>query len=169
MRIYNLSKSARDEVLEKLASITNPVSLKSKDLKIAESDGNVNPPVAIIFNKEEGLYLGKRPVKGDSEGFFPLLKDQKILPSRPVITVDSGAVKFLCNGANVMRPGIVKIEGDFGKSELVLVKEQKYGKAIVVGTTVMPRKELESASKGPVIENLHYVGDRFWDALKEIE
>ena len=91
-----------------------------------------------------------------------------ILPSLPALTVDSGAVKFVCNGANIMRPGITRVEGEFLKSSLVLVREQKYGKAIAVGRTLLPRQELESTAKGMVVENLHYAGDKFWEALKAV-
>ena len=38
--------------------------------------------------------------------FIPFLSDVTLLESFPSVTVDMGAVKFMCNGANVMRPGI---------------------------------------------------------------
>jgi len=165
LRIYNLSKSARDEIVHKITGFT---SAKPKDLKIAEpeSDGDSS----IIFDREERLYVGQRRLPSGEELIFPLLKDERILPKLPVVTVDSGAVKFVCNGANIMRPGITKLEGDdFAKGGLLVVREQKYGKAIAVGRALLSRKELESASKGPVVENVHYVGDRLWDSLKEID
>ena len=163
LRIYNLSKSARDEVFERASQVLSNATFKSKDLKIAESDDGT---LAIIFDSNVGLYLGRR---NDSKEFlFPLLKDEVILPKLPTVTVDIGAIKFVCNGANIMRPGIIKVEGDFTKSSLVLVREQKYSKAIAVGRSLLSRAELESAAKGSVVENLHYVGDRFWEALKEV-
>ncbi|MDG6922378.1 MAG: hypothetical protein JRN67_03675 [Nitrososphaerota archaeon] len=162
MRVHNLSKSARDEILQNLDSIKGK-PMKSHELKIAESD---DPNYSIIFEENEKLYLGK---KQDSQAYFPLLRDEPILSTLPVISVDSGAVKFVCNGANIMRPGIVKVDGDFGAKDLVLVKEQKYGKAISVGRAMFPKTELEGATKGPVVSNLHYVGDKFWDMLKELQ
>lgn len=161
MRVYTLSKTAREEVLEKIANLTSSTSLKSKQLKIAEDE---DTSIALIFEEAEKIYLGRN---GDSE-YFPLLKDEYILPKLPSITVDSGAIKFVCNGANVMRPGITKLDGEFASSSLVVVKEEKYGKAIAVGKALFSSAELESAKKGSVIENLHYVGDKFWDMLKQI-
>lgn len=140
-------------------SVTKP--LKTKELKIAEDEVT---SLAIVFDESEQLYLGSR---GDQE-YFPLLKDECILPILPLITVDSGAVKFVCNGANIMRPGITKIDGEFLKSSLVLVKEEKYGKAIAVGKSLVSSDEMRVAKKGSVIENLHYVGDKYWDMLKQI-
>lgn len=164
MRIYNLSKSARDDLLLKLGQVDN---LKPRDLKIAESDSKGDTPV--IFDREQKLYLGRKKLGSGEEITFPLLKDEKLLPTLPVITVDSGAVKFVCNGANIMRPGITKTEGDFTKGAMVVVKEQKYGKAIAVGRAMLSKADLEASTKGPVIENLHYAGDQFWEWLKEID
>ena len=134
MRIFNLSKSARDELLDNLKKIPNVAPIRSKDLKIAEGD---DPSFAVIFDENDKIYLGSKKKNKDEKGspeiYFPLLKDAWILPSRPSITVDSGAVKFVVNGANIMRPGITKIEGDFASGDIVVVKEEKYGKAIAVG------------------------------------
>lgn len=160
MRIYNLSKSARDELILSLAKISGGREVKPHELKIAESD---DPEYSIVFDKEEKLYLGKK-----KDSYFPLLYDEVILEGKPVVTVDSGAVKFVCNGANVMRPGIVLIEGEFAPGDLLIVKEQKYSKPIAVGKAMLSREEMQAATKGPVVTNLHYVGDKFWDMLKEL-
>ena len=162
LRVHNLSKSDRDEIVNRLDEIKHGKPTKSHELKIAESD---DPNYTIIFDENEKVYLGK---KQDSASYFPLLKDESIVTSLPAVFVDSGAVKFVCNGANIMRPGIVKVEGDFKAQDLVLVKEQKYGKAIAVGRALLAKPELEAASKGSVVSNLHYVGDKFWDMLKEL-
>jgi len=169
MRTYNMSKSSRDELSESLSKFPNVQPIKSKDLKIAEGD---DPSISIIFDENEKIYLGSKKKKKDEKDsqqiFFPLLKDTWILPSRPVVTVDSGAVKFVVSGANIMRPGITKIEGDFNAGDLVVVKEEKYGKAISVGLAKAPKLEVEASKKGVVIENLHYAGDKYWEMLKEI-
>jgi predicted RNA-binding protein (TIGR00451 family) len=169
MRIYNMSKSSRDELSESLSKFPNVQPIKSKDLKIAEGD---DQSIAVIFDETDKIYLGSRKKKKDEkdteEIFFPLLKDTWILPSRPIITVDSGAVKFVVGGANIMRPGITKFEGEFNAGDLVVVQEEKYGKAIAVGKAKASRPEVEGAKKGVVIENLHYAGDKYWDMLKEI-
>lgn len=161
LRVYHLSKSGRDDLVENVTKISHDYQLKSKDLKVAEAD---DPSYVMIFDENQKIFLGR---KGESD-YFPLLKDESILPSIPSVTVDSGAVKFVCNGANIMRPGITKIEGEFKAKDLIVVKEQKYGKMIAIGSANFSRTEMESATKGPVIANLHYVGDKFWEMLKEI-
>jgi malignant T-cell-amplified sequence len=165
LRVYNLSKTARDEIVSQLAKdLSGGREIKSRDLKTAESD---DPSYVIVFDETQKIYLGRKKDNGNSE-YFPLLKDKSILPSLPVITVDSGAIKFVCNGANIMRPGITKIEGAFEAGALLLVKEQKYGKAIAVGKASVSHPEMESMTKGSVVTNLHYVGDKFWEMIKEL-
>jgi predicted RNA-binding protein (TIGR00451 family) len=170
MRIYNLSKSSRDALTQNLSKIPGAPAVKSKDLKIAEGE---DPMYEIIFDKEEKIYLGYKKKKSKEEigaesEIFPLLKDEWLLPTRSTITVDSGAIKFVVGGANIMRPGITKTEGDFSAGDVVVVKEEKFGKAIAVGRANLSRADLEAAKKGSVVQNLHYAGDKFWEMLKEI-
>jgi PUA domain protein len=164
-----MSKTSRDELLESLKKLPNVAPIKSKDLKIAEGD---DPSIAIVFDENDKIFLGMKrkhkDEKSGSEVYFPLLKDEWILPSRPAITVDSGAVKFVVNGANIMRPGITKIEGEFGPGDIVVVREEKYGKAIAVGEAAVSKQEMEQTKKGAVINNLHYAGDKYWEMLKGI-
>ena len=49
-----------------------------------------------------------------NDEYIPFLSETKLLESFPNVVVDMGAVKFMCNGANVMRPGI-KNYSDFLK------------------------------------------------------
>lgn len=162
MRVYNLSKTARDELIESLGSLLRGRLIKIHELKMAESD---DPNYSIVFDATQKLYLGK---KENPPTYIPLLKDELLLKDPPVVTVDNGAVRFVCNGANIMRPGIVRIDGDFRAHDIVLIKEQKYGKPIAIGIALLPKSEIESATKGAVVTNLHYVGDKFWDMLKEL-
>lgn len=161
MRIYNLSKSLRDEIESEIDSIHRGTRANLKDLKIAELE---EQNFAIIFESEEKLYLGRK----DGTIYFPLLKDQILLPLLPSVTVDVGAIKFVTNGANIMRPGIVSFEGEFQKNEFVVVKEAGHQKSIAIGRAPDSRTAVESMQKGLALVNLHYVGDKFWEALKAL-
>ena len=44
-----------------------------------------------------------------------------------------GAIPYVCKGATVMAPGIVRVEGEFGKGDLVLIVDMKHGKALALG------------------------------------
>ena len=81
--------------------------------------------------------------------------------------VDMGAVKFMCNGANVMRPGIKKYS-KFLKDDIVCVTEESKHKFLSVGKAMNDSSELETMSKGEIIKNIHYVSDKYWEIFKTI-
>jgi PUA domain protein len=78
-----------------------------------------------------------------------------------------GAVKFVCNGANVMRPGITYLD-EFKQSDLVIVKDETHRKSLAIGISLFDAESTRNFERGPVITNLHYVGDVFWELKKEI-
>jgi len=125
----------------------------------------------VKISKNEVVYLlDGRPLAVEVSG--------KLIPSiralmdgiveLPRVVVDSGAVKHVVNGADVMAPGIVRVEGDFAKGDLVVVVDEKHGKPLSVGVALVDRSELASMSRGKVVENLHYIGDKLWNKLKEM-
>lgn len=85
----------------------------------------------------------------------------ELQPSRRLVTVDAGAVEFVTNGADVMRPGIVEADPDIGTDDLVVVVEENHGKALAVGRALTDGADMQGGS-GKVVENLHYVGDELW-------
>jgi PUA domain protein len=96
------------------------------------------------------------------------LTDAKILEKFPSVTVDMGAVKFMCNGANVMRPG-VKIFTEFEKGQLVCIVEESQRKVLAVGRALVSSKELSEMVKGQVVENMHYISDIYWEIKKSLK
>lgn len=82
------------------------------------------------------------------------------------VVVDRGAVPHIANGADVMAPGIVRIEGEFRKGDIVLIAEETYGRIIAIGVALLSSSEV--GTRGKVIENLHYVGDKLWRFIHEI-
>ena len=78
-----------------------------------------------------------------------------------------GAVKFVCNGAKIMRPGITKFD-IFKKHDIVIVKDQTYAKTLAVGIALDNSEIAPANPKGYVIDNLHYISDKFWEVYKEI-
>ena len=102
------------------------------------------------------------------DDILPFLDDIPILEKFPYVTVDMGAVKFVCKGANVMRPGITKFS-DFESGEIVCVIEESQKKFLAVGKAEISSKEAEDASNGEVIKNMHYISDDFWESKKEIK
>src|SRR5438105_3258522 len=96
----------------------------------------------------------------------PFLGDHEILDKFPSVTVDMGAIKFVCNGAKILRPGIVKFT-PFQKGDVVVVKDQQHLKGLAVGIALEESGIAESMAKGYVIENVHYISDKIWELAKE--
>ena len=99
--------------------------------------------------------------------FIPFLSDTELLKGFPNVTVDMGAVIFMCNGANVMRPGI-KNSSEFSRDDIVCSVEESQHKFLAVGKSLVNSSEMEEMTKGEVIKNLHYISDNFWEISKTI-
>jgi PUA-domain protein len=108
---------------------------------------------------------GKPLILRTKSGFLPTLKFEEVVGRLQKIVVDMGAVAHLANGAHLMRPGVRRIDQDFVKGDLVVIVDEKYGKAIALGVTEMDSAAMRSVSKGRVITNLHYVGDALWSTF----
>ncbi len=157
MRRYTLSKSDSNEIIESISKYwpKNNVPTKLKSIQVVELEENH------CLLLDENFFA----VKIDKY-VVPLLANEEGLKSFPSINVDMGAVRFVCNGARVMRPGIIRMD-EFNKDDLVVVKDDKHGKYLAVGLALVGSKEAQSMNKGPVIDNMHYVSDKFWEAYKE--
>jgi malignant T-cell-amplified sequence len=123
--------------------------------------------VEVVESEAGHLYLiGGKPIMFKAESVLPLLGFTEFINASPKITVDMGAVPFVCKGANVMAPGIRKVEGEFAKGDLVIILDEKHGKALALGESMLDAAALRETKKGPVIKTLHYVSDKYWDAAK---
>jgi PUA domain protein len=71
----------------------------------------------------------------------------------------------MCNGANVMRPGI-KNYSDFSKDDIICVVEESQHKFLAVGKALVNSSEMKKMPKGEVIKNLHYISDKYWEISK---
>ncbi len=84
------------------------------------------------------------------------------------IVVDQGAVKPIARGADLMRPGIVRIDGDFDKDQIVVIVEPTRGLPLAIHKTLYSREEIEAMEKGRVTKRLHHLGDRYWRLGEEV-
>jgi PUA-domain protein len=79
----------------------------------------------------------------------------------PRVIVDMGAIPYVCNGADVMAPGITDMDA-FMAGDIVVVRDITHGKALAIGRALKNSSDIEAVKKGKVVENLHYVGDSLW-------
>jgi len=145
------------ETLEKISLQWRIELPKVKTLTIHEIDDDAS---LITGDGFSAIKLG--------ETYIPFLSETGLLERFPKIVVDMGAVKFVCDGATVMRPG-VKNYSEFEKDQLVCVVEESRNKFLAIGRSLVSSKDMTTMTKGEVVKNLHYVSDRFWESAKKIK
>lgn len=98
------------------------------------------------------------------DALFPTLTNPNVA-KLPSIVVDMGAIPYVCNGADVMAPGIKEIKGEFEEGDLVVVRDIEHSKALAIGWALVGSDEMKRMRKGKAVVNLHHVGDKLWKAL----
>ena len=157
MRKYTLSKSDASEIID-IVNNKWPKAVIPNKLKAIQ---------VVEIEENNSLLIGEDFLAIRAEHHvLPLLTKEEVLKSFPSVNVDMGAVKFVCNGAKVMRPGIVQMD-EFKKDDIVVVKDSAHGKYLAVGLALTSSQEAQIMSKGPVVDNIHYISDKFWEAYKE--
>jgi len=83
-------------------------------------------------------------------------------PQKHVVTVDAGAVSFVSDGADIMRPGITEADDDISEADLVVINEESHGKFLAVGRAQTDGDDMVGDS-GKVVTSLHHVGDDLFE------
>lgn len=141
------SKDAR-KLLQNLSSVYG--ELEAKKVEVAEFE-------------EKKIYIFDDVMEfiEDENGLYPYLGGS-YLDFLPRVVVDMGAIRFVCNGADIMAPGIEEVD-EFNAGSIVAVRDVTHGKALAIGKSRKSSTEIISNKKGKVIQNLHYVGDKLWE------
>ncbi|OLS14505.1 MAG: PUA domain containing protein [Promethearchaeota archaeon CR_4] len=123
----------------------------------------------VLDNNEELLAINKIvSFWKRGESYIPLLK---LLIDRVVqlktVVVDMGAVKFVTNGADVMRPGIRRIDPTIREGDVVVVVDENNARPLAVTQAKLDAPQMESTREGKVLKNLHTINDFLWEFSKE--
>ncbi len=156
MKSNLISKSETSTLLKTVSDRWEVECPKIKNLKVHQIS---NEAQIIIGNGIKILKI--------NDDYLPFLSETETLEKFPNVVVDMGAVKFMCKGANLMRPGIKKFT-EFEKDNLVCIIEESQHKFLAVGKAMVSSSELEDMEKGEVIKNMHYISDKFWETGKTI-
>ena len=100
---------------------------------------------------------------------IPTLRFSQALSSLPSVIVNMGAVPSICNGADVMAPGVVATDGDFQEGVLVAVRDERHKKLLALGIALRNKAQITSNDRGKVVMNIHYVGDWLWKWMKDLD
>ncbi len=113
-------------------------------------------------------YVNGLPIVASIEDLLiPTLLFEKALTLLPKITVNMGAVPYICNGADLMAPGIVKVEGVFNSDDYVVVVDAQHAKPLAIVVALADSQTMRSLKRGKVAKNVHYVGDGLWKQLRK--
>lgn len=146
----------RSDAVREIRSILNEqlgVNLEAdtfEEVELAESDRD------IVFVDGEPLVFYH-----EGEPFLTVRGANEYPPERRVVTVDAGAVQFVADGADVMRPGIVDADEGIVAGNLVVIAEESHGKVLAVGRARVNGDDL-LGDAGKVIDSVHHVGDELY-------
>ena len=117
-------------------------------------------------NAEISLFMvNKKPFLMDNGTWvFPTLKGavQSPFPERRV-AVDAGAIPYVVNGADIMRPGIVSVTDDVKAGRPVQIVDERHGKPLAIGIALLDAPEMRAATAGKMVKKFHHVGDEIWN------
>ncbi len=149
-----LRKSSKNQLLNDIESIFGEAAKELEKSKFETA--NIDDQSLILVDGEPLLF--------QIEGFyFPTVKGALKLDLRKnVVTVDSGAVRFVVNGADIMCPGIVDADSGIMEGDPVIIIEEAHGKPLAIGTALMPGENMVG-NKGKAVKSIHYVGDKLWN------
>lgn len=100
-------------------------------------------------------------------GYIPvltLLLDKQVDLKK--IVVDMGAIRYVANGADVMRPGITQIDPLIKKNDIIVIVDETHDRALAIGKAMFDADEMEKIKSGKVVLNLHTIQDSVWEFEK---
>jgi PUA-domain protein len=154
---HHLKGSDARKVIAKIEPLLDDTSrLRRSSLEMAISDEGVD----LIFVDGRPLMMIV-----EDQPFFTVLGAIELCPKKRLVVVDAGAVRFVVNGADIMKPGIVSADAEIAVGDLVVIVEERYHKPLAVGRALVAGTEMKG--EGKAVKSLHHVGDAIWNELEE--
>ena len=150
-------KSVLSKASQKLKADLKQIFKSKVDMELVETDF---ADILLINSKPLLVRIEQK--------ILPTLVFNEVFALMSKVVVDMGAVPYVCDGANVMAPGIVRFEGEFKKGDFVFVVDEKHGKTIAIGKATYDVDDARKVTKGVVIKNIHFVGDKLWNFIKKL-
>ncbi|RJX48612.1 PUA domain-containing protein [Halonotius pteroides] len=150
---HHLRSDAIDDLTASLADALG-VDIEGDTFELVELD---NTAFDIVLVDGEKLVASV-----DDEPFLTVEGANEYPPQRGLVTVDAGAIEFVSNGADVMRPGIVEIDDRITAGDLVAIAEETHGKTLAVGRAQTDSDDM-LGDAGKVVDSIHHVGDDLYE------
>lgn len=159
-RRHFLKEKEATQLLAKLSQKlkTTPKQLFGTKIHVESTETHVGK----IF-----LINGKPLIALHKDVLLPTLHFEDSLNRLPKIVVNMGAIAHICNGADVMAPGVVQFEGKFEADEFLLIIDERHRKPLAIGKVLFDSEHVKTLKRGKIVKNLHYVGDTLWKLLKQ--
>jgi PUA domain protein len=153
---HSIRKSQAQDLLSRLAGqIGSSAKLFHADMiEVIETNADVS------------LFLvNRKPLLMDTGAWvFPTLRGAVQLPfPERRIAVDAGAIPFVINGADIMRPGIVSVSDDVKASLPVQIVDERHGKPLAIGIALHDAPAIRASTTGKMVKKFHHVGDEIWN------
>ena len=142
---HSIRKSQAEDLLDRLALQIGPsAALFHADMiEILET----NAAVALYM-------VNKKPLLMDTgDWVFPTLKGAVQIPfPERMVTVDAGAIPYVVNGADVMRPGIVAVSDDVVAGNPVQIVDERHKKPLAIGVALMDGPAIRASASGKDVQ-----------------
>lgn len=152
---HHLRDDVRGKLVNQLKSTFSPEVeqiFAGKKFEIAETDDEYD---IILVDNEPALFL-------IGEKVFPTVKGAlKLKSKRNRVAVDVGAVRAISKGADIMCPGIVDVDTEIQKGDLIIIVDEVHNKPLAIGRALISGEDM-MRDKGKAIKSIHYVGDSMW-------
>ncbi|MBO8179704.1 MAG: pseudouridine synthase [Archaeoglobus sp.] len=136
------------------------VSAEVKETAGVDVEGNMDE---VDFGNIKVILVDNEPLLINYEGryYLSVYGVMRLRPEKYRVTVDEGALKFIMNGADVMKPGIVYADERIKEGDFVFVTVEGKDSPIAVGLALCDGSEM-IGEKGKAVKNIHHLKDKIW-------
>lgn len=155
-KLHLSGKDRKNLILEASKLIENPEDLLPRKA----------PLMRFSFSKKESLIFlaGQVLFLEINDILIPSIKlARKLKLIVPKIIVDLGAIKFVTNGADIMRPGITEVSDDVLEGNLVVIVEERNQSPLAFGNALYDAVDMRNMTGGKCIKNLHWLKDKWFE------
>jgi len=165
---HHLRSDAIDEIRDALAANLGveldadsfeKVELEDAEWDVVLVDGD---PLVFYTDSEAQSASDRSGDAAEKEPFLTVEGANANPPEKGIVTVDAGAIQFVSDGAEVMRPGVTEADGDIAEGDLVVINEESHGKFLAVGRALTDGADMVG-EEGRVVESIHHVGDDLFE------